>query len=179
MTKLMVVLRRLEKANFRANVKKCFFARQELDYLGYHITSSGIQPQTKKVEAILRLQAPKTKRQLRHFLGMVNYYRDMWRRRSHLLAPLTALLSKGNKLAWTDVHQKAYDEVKRVISMETLLAFPDFDKEFHVFADASDVQLGAVIMQGNKRLAFYAGNSLRHNEVTPPVNKSCCQLWKR
>ena len=154
MTKLMVVLRRLDQANFRANVRKCFFAQTELDYLGYHITRKGIQPQTKKVEAILRLKAPKTKRQLRHFLGMVNYYRDMWRRRSHLLAPLTALLSKGKNLKWTEEHQKAFDEVKRVISRETLLSFPDYDRLFHIFADASDTQLGAVIMQDDKPLAF-------------------------
>ena len=156
MTKLMVVLRRLDQANFRANVRKCFFAQTELDYLGYHITRKGIQPQTKKVEAILRLKAPKTKRQLRHFLGMVNYYRDMWRRRSHLLAPLTALLSKGKNLKWTEEHQKAFDEVKRVISRETLLSFPDYDRPFHIFADASDTQLGAVIMQDDKPLAFYS-----------------------
>ena len=68
MNKLVAVLRRLEKANFRANLNKCFFAQTELDYLGYHITREGIQPQPKKVEAILRLKAPKTKRQLRHFL---------------------------------------------------------------------------------------------------------------
>ena len=86
MTKIQAVLTRLEKANFRARVDKCFFARPELEYLGYIITRSGIQPQPKKVEAIVRLQAPKTRKQLRHFLGMVNYYRDMWRRRSHTLA---------------------------------------------------------------------------------------------
>ena len=55
----------------------------------YHLTRDGIQPQTKKVEAILRIAPPKTKCQLRHFLGMVNFYRDVWRRRSHLEAPLT------------------------------------------------------------------------------------------
>ena len=91
MDKLKEVLRRLEKANFRARVDKCFFAKPELEYLGYIITRSGIQPQPKKVETIVRLQAPKTRKQLRHFLGMVNYYRDMWRRRSHILAPLTRL----------------------------------------------------------------------------------------
>jgi Reverse transcriptase (RNA-dependent DNA polymerase) len=92
--KLNQVLKRLTQAGFRCNVKKCSFARTELEYLGYWLTRDGIQPQPKKVEAILRLQAPKTKKQLRHFLGMVNFYRDMWRKRSHKLAPLTALTSK-------------------------------------------------------------------------------------
>ena len=91
MKKLSMVLARLEKAGFRANVRKCFFGQSELEYLGYWLTRDGIQPQPKKVEVILRLDPPKNKCQLRHFLGMVNYYRDMWRRRSHLLAPPTKL----------------------------------------------------------------------------------------
>jgi CCR4-NOT transcriptional regulation complex NOT5 subunit len=83
------VLERLDKANLRINIEKCAFATQEFEYLGYLVTTTGIRPLPSKVEAILQLKAPKTLNQLRSFLGMVNYYRDMWKRRSHLLTPLT------------------------------------------------------------------------------------------
>ena len=155
MNKLDQVLTRLEQAGFRANVKKCFFAEDELEYLGYLLTKEGVKPQPKKVEAILRLQSPKNVKQLRHFLGMVNYYRDMWRRRSHLLAPLSALLSKKREFKWTPECENAFQEMKRVMSEEAILAFPDFNKTFHVYTDASDYQLGGVIMQEGKPLAFY------------------------
>jgi hypothetical protein len=69
------VLEILQKANFRANLKKCYFGESKTDYLGYEITRDGIQPQPKKVEAILKLSTPKTKHQLRYFLSMINYYR--------------------------------------------------------------------------------------------------------
>jgi hypothetical protein len=93
--KLQEVLRWLETTGFKANVRKwCFFAKTQLDYLEYFLTRDGIQPQPKKVEAILCLSPPSTKRQLRHFLGMINYYRDMWKRRSHYSAPVTGLMSK-------------------------------------------------------------------------------------
>ena len=154
--KVELVLIRLEKAGFRANVRKCFFARTEIEYLGYWLTRNGIQPQPKKVEAIMRLKSPRNARQLRHFLGMVNFYRDMWRRRSHLIAPLTQLLGKGKKFKWGKEHQQAFEEIKSAISKETLLAFPDFSKEFHIYVDASDYQLGGVIMQEGKPLAFYS-----------------------
>jgi len=157
MQKLNIVLGRLEKAGFRANVRKCFFAKGELEYLGYWLTRDGIQPQPKKVEAILRLQRPKTKRQLRHFLGMVNFYRDMWKRRSHLLAPLTALVGqKTSTFKWSEEHQKAFEAVKEAIAENVMLAFPDFTKEFHIYTDASDYQLGAVITQEGRPLAFYS-----------------------
>jgi len=139
--KVELVLTRLEKARFRANVCKCFFAHPEIECLGYWLTRNGIQPQPKKVEAIMRLKSPRNARQLRRFLGMVNFYRDMWRRRSHLIAPLTQLLGKGKKFNWGKEHQQAFEEIKSAISKETLLAFPDFSKEFHIYVDASDLSL--------------------------------------
>jgi hypothetical protein len=67
--------------------------KSKIDYLGYEITRDGIQREPKKVEVILKMSPPKTKLQLRHFLGMIKYYRDMWQRRSHVLPPLTGLVS--------------------------------------------------------------------------------------
>jgi hypothetical protein len=128
----------------------------EIDYLGYWITRCGIQPQLKKVEAIMRLTPPTTKRPLIHFLGMINYYRNMWRRISHILAPLTAMCSAKAKFVWHEKEQKAFEDIKAIISCETLLAYPDFSNDFHIYTDSSDCQLGAVIMQDDCQLAFYS-----------------------
>jgi len=86
---------------------------------------------------------------------MVNYYRDMWKGRSHVLAPLTGLVSKTTKWKWTDVEQRAFEDAKQMVVREALLSYPDFTDEFHVYADASDYQLGGVIMQKGRPLAFY------------------------
>jgi hypothetical protein len=162
MSKLQTVLNRLERAGFRANVRKCSFGADKVEYLGYDISKNGIHPQPKKVEAILKMQPPTTKRQLRRFLGMINYYRDMWKRRSHILAPLTALSGKTAKWKWTKECDEAFETIKRSIARETLLNFPDFNKEFHIYTDASDFQLGAVIMQEDKPLAFYSRKLNKH-----------------
>ena len=83
--KVAEVLKRLQAAGLQVNLPKSKIAVQELEYLGYWLTPKGIRPMAKKVEAIKNLQAPKTVKQVRSFLGMVNYYKDMWRHRSHLL----------------------------------------------------------------------------------------------
>ena len=153
--KIDTVLKRLEDYNFKVNLYKSVFMTNELDYLGYTLTPNGIKPQAKKVEAISHILPPKNTRQLRHFLGMVNYYRDMFRCRSHVLAPLTAIASSKKKFKWTNTEQKAFEEAKRMVAREALLAYPDFNKEFHVYSDASDYQLGGIIMQDEKPLAFY------------------------
>ena len=81
------------------------------------LTKDGIKPVQKKVQAVLDLQPPTTLKQLRSFLGMVQFYRDMWKRRSHILAPLTDLVGVGKKkLKWTEVHQKAFEDIKKVMA---------------------------------------------------------------
>jgi len=80
----------------------------------------------------------------------------MWRSRSHLLAPLTSLLSTKLKFVWTPVHQKAFEALKQAITSEVLLTFPDYSKPFHLFTDASDYQVGAVLSQDGKPIAFFS-----------------------
>ena len=72
------VLAQLEQASLKVNAKKSFFAQTELEYLGYWITRDGIQPLPKKVKAMHKIAEPKTRKELKQFIGMVNYYQDMW-----------------------------------------------------------------------------------------------------
>ena len=72
------------------------------------------------------------------------------------MEPLTRLTAEKLKYKWEEEQQKAFEAIKSVISRETILAFPQFDKPFHVYTDASDYQLGAVIMQEGRPIAFYS-----------------------
>ena len=154
---LKVVLQRLRRVGLKVNAEKSSFFAPEIEYLGYMLTKDGIKPVQKKVQAVLDLQPPTTLKQLRSLLGMVQFYRDMWKRRSHILAPLTDLVGVGKKkLKWTEVHQKAFDDMKKVMAKETILTYPNFNEVFEIHTDASDRQLGAVISQKGKPLAFYS-----------------------
>jgi len=97
----------------------------------------------------------KTRKELHSFVGMANHHRDMWVRRSHVLASLTALTSKTTKWKWEPQHQKAFAMAKRVIAKETLLAHPNFNKSFQIHTNASHWQLGAAVSQEGKRIAFH------------------------
>jgi hypothetical protein len=108
------------------------------------------------VEAIKNLVSTKTKRELCWFIGIVNYYQDMWIRWSNILAPLSKLTSKTAKWQWTEVEQKVFETIKCIIERETLLVYPDFNMPFNIHTDASHLQLGAVIFQDNKPIAFYS-----------------------
>ena len=80
LSKLRKVLIRLRHAGLKVNAAKCSFCATETKYLGNVLTREGIKPQPKKVEAILALTLPQNVKQLRRFLGMVQYYRDLWAR---------------------------------------------------------------------------------------------------
>jgi hypothetical protein len=154
--KLDEVLRRVRQAGLKLNAKKSFFAKSELEYLGHWVTRKGIQPMPKKVDAMMQLQEPKTREQLRGFIGMINYCRDMWKQRSHVLAPLTSLTSANVPWKWGEEQSKAFAEAKKILSKEAPLAYPAFDKPFTIHTDASHRQLGAVILQDNHPIAFHS-----------------------
>ncbi len=162
------VFARLRQSGLKVNATKSNFGQHKLDYLGYHITRTGITPIAKKVQGIINIQAPKTRKELRGFIGMINFYRDMWKDRAELLAPLTALTSKNVPFKWTDELQTNFETIKRVLGREVLLAYPDFNAPFHIHTDASKNQIGAVISQNNKPIAFYSRkmNSAQRNYTT-------------
>ena len=62
----------------KINLLKTEFLKDELDDVDYTLSQSGVKPQSNKVEAIGRILPPKNRKQLKHFLGMINYYRNMW-----------------------------------------------------------------------------------------------------
>ena len=109
-----------------------------------------------------------TAKQLCQFIGMINFYRNMCKKRSELLSPLTSLTSKNVKYECKYEHQKCFDAIKRVIGRELLLAYPDFNDPFEINTDASKLQISAVISQKGKSIPFYSRKmgSAQHKYTT-------------
>ena len=82
----------------------------------------------------------------------------MYPHRLHILAPLTALTStkKHPKFEWSPECQQAFDRMKALLANDTLISYPDHNLPFHIYTDASNYQLGSVIMQNGKPVAFYS-----------------------
>jgi hypothetical protein len=121
------------------------------------------------MQAILAIQSPSNVKQFRHLLDMVQYYHDLWARWSKMLAPHISLvgecgqtkvtIAKGTKKVpwhWDVVHQRAFNHVKATIARESVLACPDYSNVFEIYPDASSKQLGAVITQENRPIAFFS-----------------------
>jgi hypothetical protein len=148
------VLTRLHDAGLKVNAAKSTFCAHEIVYLGYILSREGIKPQPMKVQVILMLNLPNNVEELRHFLGMIQYYWDMWARCSEMLAPLTDLVgewgetkttrmnkTKKKSWRWDPIHQQAFDNAKAGIIIKIVLAYPNFLKPFEIYTDASSTQL--------------------------------------
>lgn len=150
---LRAVFKRLSAHGIVVNVAKCQFGVAELNFLGHTISSAGIRPQPEKVKAVQEFPAPNTKRQLREFLGLVNFYRRFLPQCAETLHPLHRLLSnaesKAGTLMWSDETRKAFHQVKVALAGAALLAYPIPGVPQCIMVDASDAAIGAVLQQMN------------------------------
>jgi len=149
------VLTRLRSVGMQVNPDKCMWFHTEVTYLGFIITRDGIKPQPEKIQGILNMTPPKTQKDVRRFVGMINFYRDLYPKRAETLSPLTDLCGHKRKFTWEAQHEQAFQKMKDIIAQDIMLTYPQFDKPFHVYTDASELQIGSVIMQDSKPLGFF------------------------
>ena len=156
---LKEILQGLKNAGLKVNAPKRTFGLQEIPYLGYIISKKGLRPDPKKVQGIVDLCKPQTAKEMKSLIGMIQFYRDMWRRRSHILVPLVdaAAGKKGKlKIKWTEETDEAFTHLKQMVSEEVFLTYPDWNKPFDLYTDASDKQRGAIVSQDGKPIAFFS-----------------------
>ncbi len=101
----------MQDAGLKINANKSKFCALEIEYLGYIITRDGIKPQDNKVQVILAINPPKNVKELRRFLGMIQYYSDIWAKHSELLAPLTDLVGES----WSDQSHQSQRNQKGIL----------------------------------------------------------------
>ena len=155
-----IVLDRLQSAGFTLNFDKIKIAATEIQYLGHMLSSKGISVLPDRIAAICSYPRPHNLRALRRFLGMVGFYARFIPGFSRCAAALHALKRKGVPFDWTSEHQEAFDALKRALSQAPVLQIPDFNREFVLVTDASDLAISAVLNQrvaGNLApISFYS-----------------------
>jgi hypothetical protein len=151
MKHLDVLLSSLEQNNLTVKLSKCKFAQREVKFLGHIITHNQIKMNPESVETILKWERPKTGengvKAIRGFLGMAGWYRKFIKNFSHTAKPLYDLTKKGVKWEWTKECENAFITLRDAIAAYPVLRAPDPNKDFILHTDASDVALGAVLMQ--------------------------------
>ncbi|XP_066965514.1 uncharacterized protein [Macrobrachium rosenbergii] len=147
---LRKVFARLEATNLTLNLAKSDFGYARIQYLGYVVGSGEVAPVNAKVNAILTVKEPTCRKEVQRFLGMVGYYRRFCKNFSELVFPLTDLTSSKKKFQWTSEYQEAFDKAKTLLISSPVLKSPDFGSPFILEVDASEIGVGAVLLQRSK-----------------------------
>lgn len=166
---LRELFQRLRDANLTARPSKCFLGYAKISFLGHVVGKGQIMPNPEKVETIRSCKRPRTKTQVRSFLGLVGYYRKFIPNFSVIAAVLTDMTKKGqpNEVRWSEEAETAFRSLINHISQSPILCLPELDKPFILRTDASEVGIGAVLMQetaGTKFPIAYASRKLLPRE---------------
>ena len=146
---IQTVMDRIRQHNLKLKLKKCSFFQNKTSYLGFTISDNGVQPDPKKVKVIQALPSPKTVREIRSFIGMAGYYRRFIPQFSHVAEPLIALTKKNTRFKWSKECEKSFETLKGHLARLPLLAYPDTNKPYILYTDASDTCIGACLTQPN------------------------------
>ncbi|UYV83524.1 hypothetical protein LAZ67_23001313 [Cordylochernes scorpioides] len=156
---------RLNSYGLRINLSKSKFLVQEIDFLGYLITSHGVKPLPTKVKAILEYMKPKTVHELCIFLGMLNFYRTFLNNAAETQAILHEYLRGAKKkdrseIKWTEEAEVQFEKCKQALANTALLAYPDTELPISLCTDASDRAVESVLQQLDnntwKPIAFFS-----------------------
>ena len=176
---LTLVLHRLRDANLNARPSKCYIAMETIDFLGHIVGKGTVKPQTDKLNKIKAAPIPTTKKQLQSFLGLTGYYRDFIPDFAKIAVPLTNKIKaqQPNQLVWDPKSDLAFNELKHLLTSAPILHLPDTEKPFVLRTDASNVGLGAVLLQEHVKDIFpvaYASRKLLPREMNySTIEREC------
>jgi len=151
---LHAVLQRARQLNIKFSKDKVQYRVKQVRYLGHIITADGVSPDPDKVNAIIAMEQPADKKALLRFIGMLTYLSKFIPNFSDLTAPLRNLLKKDVSWSWSDCHETAFQNLKKVVASAPLLRYFDPAKPVVIQTDSSSTGLGSCLLQDGRPIAF-------------------------
>lgn len=165
---LTQLLEAIKKEGFRLKFTKCMFASESVKYLGHIIQDNTVRPLRDNLISIQDFPIPKTQKNIRQFLGKVNFYHDYIPQSSIILEPLHKLLRKNQKFIWTEDCQNSFETVKKLLCTQPVLAIFDQDLPINIYTDGSLEGIGAILKQvqpnGKEKPVAYFSRKLNESQ---------------
>ena len=171
----------LAKANLTVNLAKSDFCHATVKYLGHKVGQGFLTPITAKVEAISRFPIPTHKKELMRFLGIAGFYRKFCPNFSSVVGPLTNLLQKKVNFSWTKDCDESFKKIKCVLMNTPVLSAPNFDTQFMLTVDASDIGIGAALFQESDDgvdivVCYFSKKLTKRQKNYSTIEKECLAL---
>ena len=166
---------RLRKWGLMLGLKKCFFLRKKVEFLGHEISSDGRRPASKKLEALEKFPEPKSAAEVRRFYGLASYLRKYVRKFGEKSAPLSEVMRDDKSFRWGDEQKRAFEQIKHDLIHCATLKFPDPNAPYIMMTDASKIAIGSAVGQkddsGMWRAVGFASRTLTKHEKRYPITE--------
>ncbi|UYV72119.1 hypothetical protein LAZ67_9001873 [Cordylochernes scorpioides] len=175
--RLEAVFRCFRESNLRLNDKKCRFAFEELEILGYITSKHGIKPAEHNIKAVRNFPRPKKVKEVQSFLGMCSYYRKFIKDFSKIADPLTNLIKKSVSFTWTERQEEAFQTLKTALLSPPILGHFNPNAPTYVHTDASNIGIGATLVQdigGEEKVISYLSRTLSKAEQNYSTTEKEC-----
>jgi hypothetical protein len=153
---LKSVLQVLREEKLYANLEKCTFCQSEVTFLGFVVSAQGVKVDEEKIKAIRDWPTPKCMSDVRSFHGLASFYRRFVPNFSTLAAPLNEIVKKNVAFKWEQDQEDAFNTLKEKLMNAPILALPNFAKTFEIECDASNIGIGAVLLQEGHPIAYFS-----------------------
>ena len=141
------IFRRLQEFGLKMKREKCAFFKKYIQYLGHLVSQKGFEPLPEKLEAIKKMSAPTTSKEVKQFLGLIGYYRKFVPRFSDISRPLTRLTRHDTPFEWTEQCNKSFNHLRELLMQYPILRYPDPTKGYVLYTDASGIGWSGVLTQ--------------------------------
>ena len=142
-----IIFQRLRKVELKLKWSKCNFMKLNIEYVSHLISENSIEPMLDKLFAIKEMPAPRSPKEIKQFLGLVGYYRKFIPQFSDVAKPLTRLTRHDTLFQWCTKCEFAFQSLKNTLCTKPILKFPDPQKLYILFTDASKHEWAGVLTQ--------------------------------
>ena len=144
---LNIIFNRFKSASLKIKLNKCQFFKTQLHYLGHKISAEGLELLPEKLDAIRKLAPAKNINEAHQILGLLGYYPSFAPALADITIPITNLLKKDVPFNWSQKCQAALDYLKEFLCRKPILQFPDPNKDYILYTDASNNVYSSVLCQ--------------------------------
>lgn len=162
------LLEAIMKEGFRLKFTKCLFAANSVKYLGHIIQNNTVRPVKDNLISIRNFPTPKTQKNIRQFLGKINFYNEYIPKSAIILDPLHNLLRKGQRFIWSEECENSFKKIKELLCSQPILEIFDKDLPVNIYTDASLLGIGAILKQiqtnGKEKPVAYFSKKLNESQ---------------
>ena len=174
LTSLRSLFKTLKKCGYKLKLSKSELMRKKVTFTGVDVSGEGVHVTQSKLDGAEKLRAPTTLSEVKSLLGFTSFLRSHIPYYCEVTGPIQDLV-KGKKKKnadvtreWTSTHEKALQELKGLLKKADVLAFPDPQKDFHLYTDASKFHMSGVLMQGevnSRKVVGYWSKSFKGSQL--------------